>query len=105
MTDTSALRAFIEARLADDDQEAERLRLAGFNTGRALREVAAKRAILAAYTEDYYGGSVSFGDWEACSDSCAPVVMEHVLGLLASVWSDHDEYQQSWAAENATPSP
>lgn len=44
---TDDLRAFIEARLADDDQETERLRLAGFNTARALREVAAKRALLA----------------------------------------------------------
>lgn len=61
-----------------------------FRRGRALRAIAAKRAIIAALPtgEGYDGDRVRFGDWESCSDSCAAEVMIHVLRQLAQDWAD-----------------
>ena len=114
MTDTSALRAFIEVRLAEDEQAAnkaarfrydhpldapwERARIAverraaassdphiaRQNPARSLREVAAKRAILAAAVDVT----------EMSHDTAKGLLLQ-----LASVWSDHSEYQRSWAVD------
>jgi hypothetical protein len=70
------------------DQPATR-HFARHDPARVLREVAAKRAIVAlAGTPDdddpYYGG------WDT--------VMELVLRNLAAVWSDHPDYRPEWAA-------
>lgn len=60
---------------------------------RVLREVEAKRRILAAYVDD---DRVRFGAFESCSDSCPVQVLDEVVKLLAAPYSDHPDYRQEW---------
>ena len=64
-----------------------------------LADVAAKRAILAAYPKDLDGCDerVSFDGWESCSDSCPAEVMTRVLQLLALPYAGHPDYDEGWA--------
>jgi hypothetical protein len=76
--------------------------IARHDPARVLREVAAKRAILAAHPHvkvEYPSGSANFG--------CEPCEHDSEYGMygdgwcktaraLASVWSDHAGYRQEW---------
>lgn len=125
---TDDLRAFIEARLADDDQEATRKpepdafddryiadcppwlaeQIArgslARNRKRAIREIAAKRAILAAVDKylDPHPGQPCTNEDEPWFSECelhvaaAGRVSDNALPLLASVWSDHADYRSEW---------
>jgi hypothetical protein len=123
MTDTSALRAFIEARLAEEQERAERgqwtaqflsqggrkdpgsrnayaraiEREGGYSPARVLREVAAKRAILAARldAEQEFDRIDDYEHQTACAITMG--TLDDVLPLLASVWSDHPDYLTSWS--------
>lgn len=61
---------------------------------RVLRDVEAKRRILAAYVDD---DRVRFGAFESCSDSCPATVLDEVLKLLALPYGQHPDYQSGWA--------
>jgi hypothetical protein len=117
MTDTSSLRAFIEARIAEDESDADgyhryegggsvltcdHVTAAGYDhctcehPARLLREVAAKRAILTEHTTgdtaEFEGRASTIAYCPICSDSdCL------TLRALASVWSDHDQYRTEWS--------
>lgn len=118
MTDTSALRAFIEARLDEDERAAnkaarfpydhpldapwERARIAverraaassdphiaRQNPARSLREVAAKRAILQAAAD--YSPELEHGD-------NGEWALDFALRALASAWSDHQDFRPEWS--------
>jgi hypothetical protein len=63
---------------------------------RVLREVEAKRALLAAATS--YSPELEYGDngeW----------AFDLAVRLLASVWSDHPDYLPEWSPGNVTPPP
>lgn len=88
------LTAFISARLDEDEAIARTGHYAGLVvitasgysytlTLRMLREIAAKRAIVALYDKaDGYAASVT---------------AEQAVAHLAAVWNDHPDYQQQWA--------
>lgn len=63
---------------------------------RALREVAAKRAILARYER---GVSGELPEWKAGREliEAGLAILLGVLRDLAAVWSDHPDYRQEWA--------
>lgn len=93
------LTAFIRARLGEDEAAADELhnridcdlnRLQSFGEcscgypARVLREVAAKRALLAAYED-----APEFSDpW---------IGLDAAVRICAAVWSDHPDYRQEWA--------
>lgn len=54
---------------------------------RVLREIAAKRAIIAEY-ERAVNGSLEWGVTSALEDT---------VSHLADIWSDHDDYRPEWA--------
>lgn len=67
---------------------------------RVLRQVAAHRAILAAYESfDDRLGYVQFGDWESCGDSCAAEVVRRAVLAISVIYADRDGYDPAWAAE------
>lgn len=68
---------------------------------RALREVEAKRAILAMYEErdDYYlpkGVHDGRDPDERQCDAAAKAAYRDALEAIAAVWSDHADYRQEW---------
>lgn len=113
------LREFIEARLAEDE------RIAQFATpalgekwtpmygeapvqlvnvddhakrhspARVLREVAAKRAILAAYV--WFLDQPEVGDWGRWALRGTVATLEDTLRVLASAWADHPDYRTEWS--------
>ena len=157
VTDTSALRAFIEARLAEDERLAQSctpghpdwhaftmddiagasvfddqwrlmdcvlydhnkpmstkpgatgpayidtdqvmVHAARHDPARVLREVAAKRAILARHHRGDRNECVGCGYFGDMDDPCIDEEMENCPELveLASVWSDHPDYDPSWS--------
>lgn len=68
--------------------------MARHDPARVLRDVEAKRRILAAYADD---DRLRFGDWETCSDSCPVQVLDEVVKLLALPYSDHPDYDPAWS--------
>ena len=71
---------------------------------RVLREVAAKRAILAAYEEAAehpydlpQGIHEGRDDWERERDDSVLGELEDVARHIAAVYSDHPDYRQEWA--------
>lgn len=88
------LIAFLAARLDEDEEIAKEARM--------LREVAAKRAILAAHPVR----PIINGTCRTCSDSAglswSSLEPEFVdwpcptLRALAAFWSDHPDYRQEW---------
>jgi hypothetical protein len=80
------------ARFLDADHQTERFtgRFAGED--RVRREVAAKRAILAAWQTEMDRGFPGSGFTEG---------LEFALRHLAAVYSDHDQYEPGWAPEGA----
>jgi hypothetical protein len=101
------LIAFVKARLGEDEAAANEVhrprgcgcvdRDGGFDPdpiwcgcdypARVLREVAAKRAVLAAYIKIEAGGIRDSG-W---------IAFRSTLATLAAVWNDHPDYRQEWA--------
>jgi hypothetical protein len=61
---------------------------------RVLREVAAKRAIVAAYAEVAYMDTVDPEPEYACGRAGG---LGKAVRHLAAVWSDHPGYKQEWA--------
>jgi hypothetical protein len=111
MTDTSSLRAFIEARIAEDESDADgyhryegggsvltcdHVTAAGYDhctcehPARLLREVAAKRAILAIADDQ------PEADWDGRQHTHW-LTMDKVLRALATVWQDHPDYRTEWS--------
>ena len=81
---------------------------------RALRDIAAKRAIVAAYLPDggdphpglpcinYEGQDpANYSEWDTCSRhikaSERRIHHDYVIRLLASAWSDHPDCDPAWA--------
>jgi hypothetical protein len=60
---------------------------------RVLRDVEAKRRILAAYVDD---DRVRFGAFESCSDSCPRQMLDEVVKLLAMPHDQHPDYREDW---------
>lgn len=67
--------------------------IARHDPARVLREVAAKRAIVAAYAKADEWVNVSAG----ATAAYARQIMDETLRHLAAVWSDHPDYRQEWA--------
>lgn len=90
-----SITEFLEARIAEDEAEAKQLQ-GDMDFGleaagdRMLAECAAKRAIIAACREDHED-SLTRNDDTIELGSIA-------LYALASVYSNHADYQQEWAA-------
>jgi len=104
---------FLEARIAEDEEQAENVRFLGWFPGkkygittvshaRVLAECAAKRAIIA----EHGRGDSYVSDWcETCAQWWASEVGEGPPGVawpcltlkaLAAVYADHPDYQQGW---------
>lgn len=106
MTDTSSLRAFIEARLAEDERahqpvvDGTQSTWAWFQgsesrSERALREVAAKRAILALVERVENLENRIDGEWPIGWSADYP--SGELLQLLAATYVDHPEYRTEWS--------
>lgn len=117
----SDIAAFIEARLADDQAAAESVQIglapvddpliALFTPARVLREVAAKRAMLARHRIMRAGESYWFGQAEAATachgcgtdrneEATTPDINDcPELRDLAAVWSDHPDYRPEWSPD------
>ena len=98
--------AFLRERLKDDAVDAAVIAITGHaaKSQRAFREVAAKRAILAAYEEatlhpfDLPEGVVEGrDDDERERDAAVLDALEGAICHLAAVYSDHPDYRQEWA--------
>jgi hypothetical protein len=108
MTDTSSLRAFIEARIAEDESDADgyhryegggsvltcdHVTAAGYDhctcehPARLLREVAAKRARIE--LAEQIGAERGHPFWRYAG--------EQLLKLEAAAWSDHPDYRPEWS--------
>lgn len=142
------LRAFIEARLADDEAIAQAItgkewhegsawltdmihplqsqlidrphfvpmiteedirHIARHDPARVLREVAAKREVMAWIF--HYEAKID-GEWGDCHSAediaagrCPYTSVDGIeaLRVLASVWSDHPDYLTEWSPENVVP--
>lgn len=98
---TQTITEFLEARIAEDEFDANRELLWGTTqtltrmNARVLAECAAKRAIIAMAPDDE--GYVKVGDWESCSDSCPPIIADAAIRALAAVYKDHPDYDPEWA--------
>jgi hypothetical protein len=92
---------FLEARLAEDEQVAAHVDDA-VGPARVLREVEAKRAILAWVTGAQ--SATAAGDEQAFHDEEA-AALTFAIRALASVYSDHPDYQQAWAPEATAVEP
>jgi hypothetical protein len=87
------LIAFLNARLDEDEARAKRGQSDGWLFGsRALREIEAKRAIMA---DHYASDRLEYGD-PLCA-RCFDLHPCDVLFHLATVYSDHPDYRQEWA--------
>ena len=78
--------------------------IARHDPARVLREVAAKRAIVA--TVSAYEAKID-GEWGCCHSAtgiaggyCPEIRPDDIRALreLAAVWSDHPDYRQEWAS-------
>ena len=113
------LTTFLAARLDEDEAAAiawvtvfsnptaaQREHIARNDPARVLREVAAKRAILAAHKHRFEGHGDAFGcdtcHWDR--DYGMPLGVEWctTLRALAAVHSDHPDYDPSWDLHSAT---
>lgn len=75
---------------ADEMPEGVGAHIARYDPARALREIAAKHAILLQYT-----GTVT--DWEEDREAPDAVgALEVVIRRMAGVYADHADYQQEW---------
>ena len=70
--------------------------IANHDPARALREVAAKRAILDSLDEE--NDCVHFGDWTTCADSCPVDVIWQVIKILASAYRGRPGWREEWTA-------
>jgi hypothetical protein len=117
-TDTSSLRAFIEARIAEDESDADgyhryegggsvltcdHVTAAGYDhctcehPARLLREVAAKRAILS-LLDQVEGMEIQInGEWGSSLEPVDREVSEGLLRALAQPFADHPDYRTEWS--------
>ena len=95
------LVAFLRARLDEDERWAQDSASPLYSDGepgtpghsaRALREVAAKRAILGLHAR----AVICQGDWH---EDGQEQLAEDVLRQLATVYSDHPDYRPEWAPQ------
>ena len=100
------ITAFIAARLDEDEAAAKDVRYVwptdfdvALNPARVLREVEAKRAIVAEYTAFMrpVRAGQSIGKRPGPGLEGAVTELERVVKLIAAVYSDHSDYKQSWA--------
>ncbi len=91
------MTAFLAARLDEDEAAAETGRERDL---RPLREVAAKRAILAEHFAEDRGESLPGADCGVCYYIGTPGSPAQwpclTLRVLAAVYSDHPDYRQEW---------
>lgn len=88
---TTELTAFLTARL-DDDERAARC-----DPARALREVAAKRAILAAWmAAEASRNRWNHPDYRSGITDGRSDALANVLRALAAVYCDHPDYLPDW---------
>lgn len=84
---------FLEARIAEDEAQAD--------SGRALREVAAKRALIDKFGDTDLGApyneSPEVEYWEDWQVACYDVLIN-----LASIYSEHPDYRKEWELKRAT---
>ena len=90
------------------DRKADARHIARFDPARVLREVAAKRAIVAAHQpmEALYGGWRIDKTWQERGLVCTTCGFDDsesgvawpclTIRSLAAVYSDHDDYRQEW---------
>lgn len=84
----------------DPDQEASAEHIARHDPARVLREVEAKRAIVAAHQPGSSGGpcSVCIADRRSWQDDWCPDPWPcETVRKLVSIWSDHPAYRAEWA--------
>jgi len=110
MRSEKELVAFLSARLDEDEERARRVQAAldgGWNyfdetptelidPARALREVQAKRAMLAKYERGRRLYNPDASDWFSPAAAMFGGDMEWLIGTLAAVWSDHPDYREEW---------
>lgn len=79
--------------------------IARHDPARALREVTAKRALIAPHTRDdwYELADETTGSCESCSSYCDEAGCRHVvrwpcatLKAIAAVYADHEDYRTDW---------
>lgn len=80
-------------RANDPQSMADARFIARHDPARALREIAAKRRLLAKHAP-VIDGTQSTWTWFEGSESES----ESVLTILASVWSDHPDFREEWRA-------
>lgn len=71
---------------------------------RVLREVTAKRRILGEIFDNASGIDGEWGDGHTAAEIRTGLCDDHggssaakLLGMMATIWSDHPDYQQDWA--------
>lgn len=87
----SDLLAFLAARLDEDEAAHKASAIGPFEPRRALREVAAKRAILAR-CEPFAGTNLG----QHLQWSQEQQGLHFALHQMAAVYSDHPDYDQEW---------
>jgi hypothetical protein len=89
---------FLAERFAEDWSAArDRELVARLDTSRETRDIDAKRAILARYIESARG---ELPEWQAGRELlvAATAILAGVLRDFGSVYSDHPDYDASWAS-------
>jgi hypothetical protein len=77
------------------DGRNEHLHVVRHDPARILREVEAKRRILAMYDREN-GFSDIAAPWHNCSDQHVGMLIEHVYAVLALAYDTHPSYDESW---------
>ena len=101
----SDLVEFLEARIDDDEYDANRELLLGTTTvltrmnSRILAECAAKRAVIV-LAQKAAEAEREFDDyeWQGTVKRREPLAGDAILYALAAVYKDHPDYQEEWAA-------
>jgi hypothetical protein len=73
--------------------------IARYDPARAVREVTAKRAIVARHKTDIDPADALYGNSARCEECGTYVVLMGpcpTLRILAAVWSDHRDYHDEW---------
>jgi len=114
--------SYVTSPWTSDERDDDLDHVVRHHPARVLREVTAKRAILAAYTpkdpEGPHPGlpctnsikadpdGTDYDPWDSCERHVQametrrgqPVVSEHILRDLAAIYSDHEDFREEWAA-------
>jgi replicative DNA helicase len=95
-TRTLTLADFLLARISEAEQTARRIQAVGscepaYSPARMMREVAAKRKIV----ERLHEIAREANDGETYT--AADVALVDVVGILASVYADHPDFNAAWS--------